>query len=166
MRRQLALPAARDCGYGVIYSIGLSPRDNDEIWIGTDDGLIQRTRDGGRYWDNVTPAKLVPAWAKVATIDVSAPSPGSAYAAIDNHRRTTSAARCAHATTARPDSKSPGTSGDELRRRRARRPVKGLLYAGTDLGVFVSFDDATTGSRCSATCRQRGCATCTCTAMI
>jgi len=82
----LAPPAARDCGYGVIWSIGLSPRDNDEIWIGTDDGLIQRTRDGGAHWDNVTP-KNIPAWAKVATVDVSASTPGSIYAAIDNHRQ-------------------------------------------------------------------------------
>jgi len=103
----LTLPAARDCGYGVIYSIGLSPRDNDEIWIGTDDGLIQRTRDGGAHWDNVTPAKLVPAWAKVATIDVSAPAPGSAYAAIDNHRQDDFAPHaCARATTARPGHRS------------------------------------------------------------
>ncbi len=140
----LALPAARDCGYGVIYSIGLSPRDNDEIWIGTDDGLIQRTRDGGAHWDNVTPAKLVPAWAKVATIDVSAPAPGSAYAAIDNHRQDDFTP---HALRTRDYGKTwtsittglPATSFVGVVR---ADPVKsGLLYAGTDLGVFVSFDD-------------------------
>ena len=140
----LAPPAARDCGYGVIYSIGLSPRDNDEIWIGTDDGLIQRTRDGGVHWDNVTPAKLVPAWAKVATIDVSAPSPGSAYAAIDNHRQDDFRP---HALRTRDYGKTwseittglPKTSFVGVVR---ADPVKsGLLYAGTDLGVFVSFDD-------------------------
>ena len=140
----LTLPAARDCGYGVIYSIGLSPRDNDEIWIGTDDGLIQRTRDGGAHWDNVTPAKLIPAWAKVATIDVSAPTPGSAYAAIDNHRQDDFAP---HALRTRDYGKTwtsitsglPATSFVGVVR---ADPVKsGLLYAGTDLGVFVSFDD-------------------------
>ncbi|HSC13315.1 MAG TPA: hypothetical protein VLC97_20245 [Rhodanobacteraceae bacterium] len=140
----LALPAARECGYGVIYSIGLSPRDNDEIWIGTDDGLIQRTRDGGAHWDNVTPAKLVPAWAKVATIDVSAPTAGSAYAAIDNHRQDDFTP---HALRTRDYGKTwtsitsglPATSFVGVVR---ADPVKsGLLYAGTDLGVFVSFDD-------------------------
>ena len=140
----LAPPAARDCGYGVIYSIGLSPRDNDEIWIGTDDGLIQRTRDGGAHWGNVTPAKLVPAWAKVATIDVSAPTPGSAYAAIDNHRQDDFRP---HALRTRDYGKTwteittglPPTSFVGVVR---ADPVKsGLLYAGTDLGVFISFDD-------------------------
>ena len=140
----LALPAARDCGYGVIYSIGLSPRDNDEIWIGTDDGLIQRTRDGGAHWDNVTPAKLVPAWAKVATIDVSAPTPGSAYAAIDNHRQDDFTPRALRTrdygkTWTSISSGLPATSFVGVVR---ADPVKsGLLYAGTDLGVFVSFDD-------------------------
>src|SRR5581483_5164152 len=83
----LAAPAARACGYGVIYSIALSPRDNDEIWIGTDDGLIQLTRDGGKHWQNITPTKLVPAWAKVASVDLSALDAGTAYVAIDNHRQ-------------------------------------------------------------------------------
>jgi photosystem II stability/assembly factor-like uncharacterized protein len=139
----LAPAAARDCGYGVIYSIGLSPRDNDEIWVGTDDGLIRRTRDGGAHWDNVTP-KLVPAWAKVATVDVSATTPGSVYAAVDNHRQDDFRP---HVLRTRDAGKTwnevvnglPATSFVDVVR---ADPVKsGLLYAGTDLGVFVSFDD-------------------------
>jgi photosystem II stability/assembly factor-like uncharacterized protein len=139
----LAPAAARDCGFGVIYSIGLSPRDNDEIWIGTDDGLIRRTRDGGAHWDDVTP-KLVPAWGKVATVDVSAATPGTVYAAIDTHRqddfrphvlRTRDSGHTwAEVVTGLP----PHSFVDVVR----ADPVKsGLLYAGTDLGVFVSFDD-------------------------
>jgi photosystem II stability/assembly factor-like uncharacterized protein len=135
--------AARECGYGVIYSIGLSPRDNDEIWVGTDDGLIQRTRDGGAHWDNVTP-KLVPAWAKVATVDVSATTPGSVYAAVDNHRQDdfrphVLRTRDAGKTWSEVVNGLPATSFVDVVR---ADPVKsGLLYAGTDLGVFVSFDD-------------------------
>ncbi len=55
---------ARACGYGVIWSIGLSTRDNSEIWVGTDDGLVRLTRDGGKSWGDVTP-KGLPAWAKI-----------------------------------------------------------------------------------------------------
>ncbi|HEX6834271.1 MAG TPA: hypothetical protein VF132_12115, partial [Rudaea sp.] len=140
----LAPPAARDCGFGVIYSIGLSPRDNDEIWIGTDDGLIQRTRDGGAHWENVTPARLVPAWAKVATVDVSAAAPGSVYAAIDNHRQDDFRP---HVLRTRDGGKTwtevvsglPPTSFVDVVRADPKK--SGLLYAGTDLGVFVSFDD-------------------------
>ena len=139
----LAPAAARDCGYGVIYSIGLSPRDNDEIWVGTDDGLIRRTRDGGAHWDNVTP-KLVPAWAKVATVDVSATTPGSVYAAVDNHRQDdfrphVLRTRDAGKTWSEVVNGLPATSFVDVVR---ADPVKsGLLYAGTDLGVYVSFDD-------------------------
>jgi photosystem II stability/assembly factor-like uncharacterized protein len=139
----LAAAAARECGYGVIYSIGLSPRDNDEIWIGTDDGLIQRTRDGGKHWDNVTP-KSVPAWAKVASVDVSASEPGTVYAAIDNHRQDDFRPRILRThdygkTWSEIDAGLPPNSFVGVVR---ADPVKsGLLYAGTDVGVFVSFDD-------------------------
>ncbi len=140
----LAPATARECGYGVIYTIGLSPRDNDEIWIGTDDGLIQRTRDGGKHWDNVTPSNLIPAWAKVATIDISATTPGTAYAAIDNHRQDDFRPRVLRThdygkTWDEIDTGLPKTSFVGVVR---ADPVKsGLLYAGTDAGVFVSFDD-------------------------
>ena len=141
---ELAPAAARECGYGVIYSIGLSPRDNDEIWVGTDDGLIRRTRDGGVHWDNVTPARLIAPWAKVATVDVSGATPGSVYAAVDNHRQDDFRP---HVLRTRDAGKTwtevvhglPPTSFVDVVR---ADPVKsGLLYAGTDLGVFVSFDD-------------------------
>jgi len=139
----LAPSAARACGYGVIFSIGLSPRDNDEIWIGTDDGLIQRTRDAGKHWDNVTP-KSVPAWGKVSSIDVSAAASDSVYAAIDNHRlddfrplvlRTHDGGK----TWA---DISKGLPADQFVAVVRADPLKsGLLYAGTESGVFVSFDD-------------------------
>src|SRR5206468_3429436 len=62
---------ARPCGFGTIFTIEVSPLDPREIWIGTDSGLVQLTRDGGGSWKNVTPPGL-PAWAKVASIDASA----------------------------------------------------------------------------------------------
>jgi photosystem II stability/assembly factor-like uncharacterized protein len=141
---ELAPAAARACGYGVIWSIGLSPRGNDEIWIGTDDGLIRRTRDGGAHWDDVTPRKLVPAWAKIASVEVSAPTPGSVYIAVDNHRQDDSRPRVLRSrddgvSWTEIDAGLPAESFVDVVR---ADPVKsGLLYAGTDRGVFVSFDD-------------------------
>jgi hypothetical protein len=140
----LAPPAALACGYGVIYSIGLSPRDNDEIWIGTDDGRIQRTRDGGAHWDDVTPRKQVPPWAKIATVELSATSPGHVYVALDNHRqddfhphvlRTRDGGRSWDET----DAGLPPDAFVDVVRADPRQP--GLLYAGTERGVFVSFDE-------------------------
>ncbi len=83
---EVALAAARACGYGGIWSLAASPRHAGELWVGTDSGLIQLSRDGGTRWTNVTPPSL-PAWAKVAALDVSALADGTAYVAIDNHRQ-------------------------------------------------------------------------------
>jgi photosystem II stability/assembly factor-like uncharacterized protein len=137
------LAGARACGYGVIFSIGLSPRDNDEIWIGMDDGQVQLTRDAGKSWSNVTPADL-PAWAKVSTVDASALDSGTAYIAVDNHRqddfrpmawRTHDFGKTWTAiTTGFPANHFVGAI-------RADTSKPGLLYAGTDQGVWVSFDD-------------------------
>ncbi|HET7451811.1 MAG TPA: glycoside hydrolase [Thermoanaerobaculia bacterium] len=134
---------AAPCGFGVIFSIALSPRSDDDIWIGTDDGLIQRTRDGGRTWTNVTPQGL-PVWSKVASLDVSALDPETAYAAIDRQRlddftphayRTHDGGRTWTSITA-------GLPGDDfVDVVRADPDRRGLLYAGTGAGVFVSFDD-------------------------
>lgn len=134
---------ARDCGYGVIFSIGLSPRDNEEIWLGTDDGRVHMTRDGGSRWADVTPPG-VPSWAKISTVDVSALEAGAAYIAVDNHRsddfrpmawRTHDYGKTWTAiTTGLP-------VGHYLGALRADPTKRGLLYAGTDRGVWVSFDD-------------------------
>ncbi|TAL86535.1 MAG: hypothetical protein EPN74_04520 [Rhodanobacter sp.] len=134
---------AKACGYGVIYTITPSPRDNNEIWVGTDDGLIQLTRDGGKHWRNVTP-KGIPAWAKISTLDVSALQPGTAYAAVDTHRKDQFHPQVwrthdygVHWTDIA--SNLPPHSFVDVVRADPRRA--GLLYAGTDRGVFVSFDD-------------------------
>jgi photosystem II stability/assembly factor-like uncharacterized protein len=134
---------ASPCGFGVIYTIALSPSTDDEIWIGTDDGRIQVTRDGGKTWSDVTPRGLAP-WSKVATLDISPLDPATVYAAVDRHRlddftphafRTHDGGRTWTAITAGlPDDNSV----DVVRADPVRR---GLLYAGTTTGVFVSFDD-------------------------
>jgi photosystem II stability/assembly factor-like uncharacterized protein len=134
---------ARDCGYGVIWSIGLSPRDNSEIWVGTDDGVVRLTRDGGSSWTDVTP-KGVPAWAKIATVEPSPTTPGTAYVAVDNHRQDDFRPRVYRTrdhgatwtlvTAGLPQDRFVGVV-------RADTVRTGLLYAGTDTGVFVSFDD-------------------------
>lgn len=135
--------AARACGYGVIWSIGLSPRDNDEIWVGTDDGLVRLTRDGGRSWADVTP-KGLPAWAKIITVEASPTTPGTAYAAVDNHRqddRRPLAFRTTDYGASWTLAVGGLPAGHFVSVVRADPARAGLLYAGTETGVFVSFDD-------------------------
>ena len=139
----VTLAEAKDCGYGVISAIAPSPRHDDEIWVGTDDGLIQLTRDGGAHWQNVTPPDI-PLWGKVRSIDVSALQDGVAYVAIDTHRIDVFQpmllkTRDYGKTWQRIDA---GLPPDHLTSVLRADPVKqGLLYAGTDAGVFASFDD-------------------------
>jgi photosystem II stability/assembly factor-like uncharacterized protein len=134
---------ASACGFGVIYAITPSPHDNNEIWIGTDNGRIQLTRDGGGSWSEITP-KGLPDWAKVSSLDVSALEPGTAYASIDNHRqddfqpwilRTQDYGK----QWTRIDKGLP--QGRYVSVVRADPVRRGLLYAGTDNGVYVSFND-------------------------
>ncbi len=131
------------CGYGVIYSIAPSPRSNDEIWIGTDDGLIQRTADGGKSWHNVTPKGLKP-WDRIDSLDVSAVQAGTAYAAVDGHRQDDFSPHLwrTHDDGASWTDISAGLPKGSFTTVLRADPVRaGLLYAGTDQGVFVSFDD-------------------------
>jgi photosystem II stability/assembly factor-like uncharacterized protein len=140
---EITLATASPCGFGVIFTIALSPSDENEIWVGTDNGRIQATRDGGKSWNDVTPKNL-PAWSKVSSIDVSALEPGTAYAAIDTHRlddfsphllRTHDGGKT---WTAIQGGIPAGQYTSVVRADPVRR---GLLYAGTVGGVFVSFDD-------------------------
>ena len=134
---------AMACGFGVIYTIQPSPHSNDEIWIGTDNGLVQLTRDGGKHWSDVTPKDL-PSWSRIDSIDVSALDPGTAYIVADNHRqddfrpyawRTKDYGK----TWQRIESDLP--RDHFLAVLRADPAKRGLLYAGTDTNVFVSLDD-------------------------
>ncbi|MFO1187399.1 MAG: hypothetical protein U1E87_08105 [Alphaproteobacteria bacterium] len=139
----VAIADARSCGYGTIWSIEASPRHAGEIWVGTDSGLIQLTRDGGKHWTNVTPPSL-PAWAKVSAIDISPHADGTAYAAIDNQRQDDLEPHILmtgdYGATWR-DITANLPSGHFVSVVRADVKRAGLLFAGTNVGVFVSFDD-------------------------
>ncbi|MDQ2818267.1 MAG: hypothetical protein M3T49_08710 [Candidatus Eremiobacteraeota bacterium] len=128
---------------GVVYSIAPSPLRAPTIWAGTDDGLVYVTADGGAHWRNVTPPALGP-WSKVGMIDASHFDGGSAYGAVDRHRlddlrpyiyRTHDAGRSWRLVTRGIPA---GSYVNVIREDPARR---GLLYAGTETGMFVSFDD-------------------------
>jgi photosystem II stability/assembly factor-like uncharacterized protein len=139
----VAIADAKACGYGVIYTIAPSPHGNDEIWIGTDNGLVQLTRDGGKHWSDVTPKDL-PAWSRIDSIDVSALDPGTAYVVADNHRQDDFRpyawrTRDYGKTWQRIESDLP--ADHFLAVLRADPAKRGLLYAGTDTSVFVSLDD-------------------------
>jgi len=129
--------------YDVIYTIALSPKADSEIWVGSDDGLIHLTRDGGAHWTDVTP-KGMPTWAKVSLIEASPYDPATAYAAVDAHKgddftpyfyRTHDYGQ--HWTLITTGIQAPSFA----RGIREDPERKGLLYAATELGVYVSFDD-------------------------
>ena len=134
-------PRAAACGYGVVNTIVPSSRDNAEIWVGTDDGRVWQTQDG-HNWHDVTPA-ATPLWAKLSSIDLGA-SPGLAYVAIDNHRQDDFAPRVLMTRDygRRWIDLSAGLPRGHFVSVVRADPVRaGLLYAGTDEGVSVSFDD-------------------------
>ena len=133
---------ARTCGYGVIASIGPSPKDNTTLWIGTDDGRVKRTADGGTTWQDVTPKDL-PVWSKVS-VEVPGTEVGTAYLAVDNHRQDDFEP---HAWRTHDGGKTWTAiaaglpAGHYVAVLRADPVQPGLLYAGTDRGVLVSLDD-------------------------
>ena len=137
------MPAARPGRRGVIYTVAPSSIDRDLIWAGTDDGLIHVTRDGGGAWADVTPTELVP-WAKVSLLEASHFDRNTAYAAINTLRlddlrphiyRTRDGGR----TWARiVDGIPEGGTINVVREDPLRR---GLLFAGSERTVYVSFDD-------------------------
>ena len=127
---------------GVIYSIAPSPKDVNLIWAGTDDGLIHVTRDGGDSWENVTPPEWTP-WSKLAQIDASHFDSATAYAAVNRFRvddlhpyiyRTHNGGE----TWQKIVSGLPDEPVNTVREDPER---KGLLFAGTERSVYVSFDD-------------------------
>jgi photosystem II stability/assembly factor-like uncharacterized protein len=134
---------AKACGYGSISVIEPSPNQAGEIWVGTDDGLIQATADGGATWRNVTP-EAVKLWGKIAGLDLPAGQDGTAYAVVDGQRLDDFAP---HILRTHDGGKSwkeivRGLPADHFAAVVRSDPArKGLLYAGTDAGVFVSFND-------------------------
>lgn len=129
--------------YGTIFSVVESPREKGLIWAGSDDGLIHVTRDGGGKWENVTP-KAMPEWGTVSMIEASPFDAGTAYVAIERHRMDDFAPYAfkthdygktwTEITTGIPKDVYVHAVREDPKR-------KGLLYAGTEHGVYVSFDD-------------------------
>ena len=127
---------------GVVYAIGPSRLNIDVVWAGTDDGLIHVTRDGGKSWKSVTPPALTP-WSKVSQLDASHFDDGTVYAAINRfrlddqrphiYRTHDGGATWKETVRGLPEAPVNTVREDPLR--------KGLLFAGTELAVYVSFND-------------------------
>ncbi|HXZ80097.1 MAG TPA: hypothetical protein VEG30_09220, partial [Terriglobales bacterium] len=134
---------AKRQGYGVVYSIAASAIQPGLIWVGTDSGLVQLTRDEGKTWRDVTPPGLGD-WSRISVIDLSRVDAGTAYVAVDRHRlddyrpyiyRTRDFGQTWQKVS---DGIEAPAYVHAVREDSARQ---GLLYAGTELGVYVSFDD-------------------------
>jgi photosystem II stability/assembly factor-like uncharacterized protein len=128
---------------GVIYTVAPSPLEQNRIWCGTDDGFIHLTTDGGKTWANVTPAGFS-AWQKVSLIEAGHFDSNTAYAAvntlrIDDLRPHIFATHDSGKTWTQIANGIPG--GQILNAVREDPERKGLLFAGTEKGVYVSFDD-------------------------
>jgi photosystem II stability/assembly factor-like uncharacterized protein len=136
-------PTAKPIRRGVIYALALSPLDVNRLWTGTDDGLIWTTADGGANWQNVTPPELKPFW-KVFNMDPGHFNVDTAYAAVNTLRlddmrphlfRTHDGGKSwKEIDNGLPDGAATSTIREDPKR-------KGLLYAGTETEVYVSFDD-------------------------
>ncbi|HEV7745286.1 MAG TPA: hypothetical protein VGO56_09860 [Pyrinomonadaceae bacterium] len=132
-----------DGAQGIIYTIATSPVAAGTIWIGTDNGLVQLTRNDGTSWSEVTPRGL-PTWSMISLIDASQHDAASAYAAIDRHQMDdiTPHIYRTHDFGKTWTSIVSGIPANAYVHAVREDPVrKGLLFAGTELGVYVSFND-------------------------
>jgi photosystem II stability/assembly factor-like uncharacterized protein len=129
--------------YDTVFALAESPLKKDMIWAGTDDGLVHLTQDGGQHWANVTPKDL-PEWSLISIVEASQHDPGTAYIAVDRHKLDDFRA---YIYRTRDYGKTwiliangiPFGSYVRSVREDLRRP--GLLFAGTETGVFFSIDD-------------------------
>ena len=138
-----AADAPKDARRGVIYTIAPSPLRAQTIWVGTDDGLVHLTTDDGKTWANVTPPELT-AWSKIVMMDASHFDVNEAFAAVDRHRLTDNDPyiyRTRDAGKSWQKIVNGLPKGVYLQTVKEDTERKGLLFAGTELGVFVSFND-------------------------
>jgi len=129
--------------YDTVFALAESPIETGLIWAGTDDGLIHVTRDGGQHWSNVT-SKEFGDWSLVSIIEASPHAAGTAYVAIDRHKlddyrphifKTSDYGKSwTKITSGLPDNGYAHAVREDPKR-------KGMLFAGTENGVYVSFDD-------------------------
>jgi photosystem II stability/assembly factor-like uncharacterized protein len=129
--------------YCTIFTVAESFHDPNILWVGTDDGLVHITRDGGKNWTNITPKEL-PEWSLISMVEASTFDTGTAYIAVDRHElddfgpyiyKTGDFGQSWKKIT----NGLPGNTFVRVVREDPKR--KGLLYAGTETGIFVSFDD-------------------------
>ncbi len=128
---------------GVIYSIAPSALNAHVLWVGTDDGLVWRSDDDGANWRDVTPKALTP-WSKIAGIELSPFDADVAYLAVDRHRLDDDTPYIYRSgdggsSWTRIDSGIPRDGFVNVVRADPQR--QGLLYAGTEKGMYMSFDD-------------------------
>ena len=128
--------------YDTVFALAESPKKQGTLWAGTDDGLVHVTTDDGKNWANVTPK--MPEWSTVSIIDASPHDATTAYVAVDRHRlddfkpyifKTTDLGKSWSAIT------NGIPEGAYVRSVREDPKRKGMLYAGTELGVYFSLDD-------------------------
>jgi photosystem II stability/assembly factor-like uncharacterized protein len=129
--------------YGTIFAFTESQHEKGVFWVGSDDGLVHISRDGGDSWDDVTPADI-PEWTRIDIIEVSPHDPATAYMSATRYKwddtrpflyKTNNYGQTWTQITG-------GIPDDDFTRVIREDPVKqGLLYAGTETRVYVSFDD-------------------------
>jgi photosystem II stability/assembly factor-like uncharacterized protein len=129
--------------YDVIFAVAESPVEKDLLWVGTDDGLVHLTRDGGQNWAKVTPREM-PQWSMISLIDPSPHDAAAAYIAVDRHKfddfhpyvyKTSDFGKSwTKITGGLPENAYVHAVREDPKKR-------GLLYTGTEIGIFVSFDD-------------------------
>ena len=131
--------------YDTIFALAESPLKKGLIWAGTDDGLVQITQDDGAHWSQVAPADIKP-WSTISMIEPSPHDAAIAYIAVDRHKLDDTAPyawKTANAGKSWTPISAGLPQGAVVHAVREDPVRRGLLYAGTELGVFVSFTDGT-----------------------
>jgi len=132
--------------YATVFSLAPSPIDGHVIWAGSDDGLVHVTRDGGQNWEKVTPPDL-PDFARICLIEASPHDAGTAYVAANRYQRSD---RAPYVYRTHDYGKTwtrivKGIRPDDFARSIEEDPKRqGLLWIGTETGIYVSFDDGGT----------------------
>jgi len=132
--------------YGTIFTFAESPLSKGVLWSGSDDGLVQISRDAGASWQNVTPKDL-PEWSRISLIDASPHDAGTAYFAAKRYQLDDFKPYIYKTTDYGKSWKKivRGIPDNEFVHAVREDPtVRGMLYCGTERGVFVSFDDGGT----------------------
>jgi len=131
--------------YDTIFTVMESPVQAGTIWVGTDDGLVQLSRDGGKNWSNVTPpTSMMPEWIQINSIEASPNDPATAYVAatmykFDDNRPYLYRTNDYGKTWKKIVNGIPETTFTRVIREDPNK--RGLLYAGTETGIYLSFDN-------------------------